>query len=245
MPKEDKAIATTAPRRKAVKSADAAADAKSKAAAKPKTATVEKDKAPAKKKPAAHAPAPAVTEAPAAHAGAAAPAAGTKAKRPILTASEQRMEENRPVAAKPAADAAPAPTDAPVPAEPVAVASAAPALDEQALAAQQLKDKVVVIKPPIIVKDLAARLGLKPYQIIHHLMEMNIFTSANQALEEETARKLCVKLGFTFEIEKREKGAGQVHAPVKIVEPPKPEPAAPSWRRGRRAASRSTWAPTP
>ena len=93
--------------------------------------------------------------------------------------------------------------------------------DEAALAAQHLKDKVVVIKPPIIVKDLAAKLGLKPYQIIHHLMEMNIFTSANQALEEEVARKLCAKLGFTFEIEKREKGAGLVHAPVKIVEPTK------------------------
>ena len=58
------------------------------------------------------------------------------------------------------------------------------------LAAQQLKDKIVVIRPPIIVKDLAAKLGLKPFQIIHHLMEMNIFTSSTQALEEEVARKL-------------------------------------------------------
>ena len=91
-----------------------------------------------------------------------------------------------------------------------------------------MQDKIVVIKPPIIVKDLAAKLGLKPYQIIHHLMEMNIFTSANQALEEDVARKLCAKLSFTFEIEKREKGAGQVHAPVKIVEPPKPAPVAAS-----------------
>ncbi len=110
-------------------------------------------------------------------------------------------------------------------------APAAPAVsagDEAALAAQQLKDKIVVIKPPIIVKDLAGKLGLKPYQIIHHLMEMNIFTGAAQALEEEVARKLTTKLGFTFEIEKREKGAGQVHAPVKIVEPPKPEPVAAS-----------------
>jgi translation initiation factor IF-2 len=147
-------------------------------------------------------------------------------KRPILTASEQRMMENKP------AGSAPTPAPAPVVTtpEPVAATPAKPAesfastVDDAALAAQQLKDKMVVIKPPIIVKDLAAKLGLKPYQIIHHLMEANIFTSANQALEEEVARKLCVKLGFTFEIEKREKGAGQVHAPVKIVEPPKPEP---------------------
>jgi len=32
-----------------------------------------------------------------------------------------------------------------------------------------------------------AKLGLKPFQIIHHLMEMNIFTGSTQALEEEVA----------------------------------------------------------
>ena len=154
------------------------------------------------------------------------------AKRPLLTASEARHADNAktpaPVAAPPVAE--PEPVPAPVPPAPVAVAKAVePTLvatvnEEAAMAAQQLRDKIVVIKPPIIVKDLAAKLGLKPYQIIHHLMEMNIFTSANQSVEEEVARKLCLKLGFAFEIEKREKGAGQVHAPVKIVEPPKPEP---------------------
>jgi len=154
-----------------------------------------------------------------------------KAKRQVLTASEQRMAENKP-ASTVSQTAAAAPTPAPAvstpssPAKPAEAPSNAP--DEAALAAQQLKDKIVVIKPPIIVKDLAAKLGLKPYQIIHHLMEMNIFTSANQALEEEVARKLSSKLGFTFEIEKREKGAGLVHAPVKIVETPKPAPVAAS-----------------
>jgi translation initiation factor IF-2 len=151
-------------------------------------------------------------------------------RRPILTASEQRMLENAPAGSPGtpvAAPVTPAVTNAPATSIQAAAKSAenfATTTDDAALAAQQLKDKTVVIKPPIIVKDLAGKLGLKPYQIIHHLMEMNIFTSANQALEEEVARKLCVKLGFTFEIEKREKGAGQVHAPVKIVEPPKPEP---------------------
>jgi len=165
-----------------------------------------------------------------------------KAKRQVLTASEQRMVENKPVGdagsvAKPEMakthDSAPAiPASSPAQGGKAAESASSPA-DEAALAAQQLHDKIVVIKPPIIVKDLAAKLGLKPYQIIHHLMEMNIFTSANQALEEEVARKLCVKLGFTFEIEKREKGAGLVHAPVKIVEPPKPEPVAASELQSR------------
>ncbi|HEV3271292.1 MAG TPA: translation initiation factor IF-2 [Candidatus Methylacidiphilales bacterium] len=159
-----------------------------------------------------------------------------KARRQVLTASEQGMAENKPagtasVAAhpKPAAALVPAPTPAPPAGSPgKPPESPSSVADEAALAAEQLRDKVVVIKPPILVKDLAAKLGLKPYQIIHHLMEMNIFTSANQAIEEEVARKLCAKLGFTFEIEKREKGAGLVHAPVKIVEPPKPAPVAAS-----------------
>jgi translation initiation factor IF-2 len=167
-----------------------------------------------------------------------APVSAPKAARPILTASERRMEENKDAASKPkVAAASPASTDAGAPAAsaaPAATAKAAPVdahagvVEDAALAAQQLKDKIVVIKPPIIVKELATKLGLKPYQIIHHLMEMNIFTSASQALEEEVARKLCAKVGFTFEIEKREKGAGQVHAPVKIVEPPKPAPVSAS-----------------
>ncbi len=154
-------------------------------------------------------------------------------RRPLLTASELRMMENKadapasqPEKVEAAPVVAPAASSTPTQAQSAAKSAEnfASTADDAALAAQQLKDKAVVIKPPIIVKDLAAKLGLKPYQIIHHLMEMNIFTSANQALEEDVARKLCVKLGFTFEIEKREKGAGQVHAPVKIVEPPKPEP---------------------
>jgi translation initiation factor IF-2 len=163
-----------------------------------------------------------------------------KAKRHILTASEQRMMENKGAGHSKPEPAAP--TSTPEAAASTAVTVPAPAAkpadkpvespaataDDAALAAQQLRDKIVVIKPPIIVKDLAAKLGLKPYQIIHHLMEMNIFTSANQSLEEEVARKLCAKIGFTFEIEKREKGAGLVHAPVKIIEPPKPAPVAAS-----------------
>ena len=234
--------ATPAPTKKAKASTG---ETKAKATKSPKSAKATEPSAPEAATPVAK------TEAPETLAAALAPAVeqpvptpAPKPKEPTLTASERRMAENRsaeetkketPSAApapaeKPAAPAASAATPAPAPAalragaaEPVAHGP-----EDAALAAQQLKDKIVVIRPPIIVKDLAAKLGLKPFQIIHHLMEMNIFTSSTQALEEEVARKLTTKLGFTFEIEKREKGAGQIHAPVKIVEPPKPEPAAAS-----------------
>ena len=168
-----------------------------------------------------------------------APAPTPRPRGPVLTASERRMQENKVEGAPPEPPAKPAPT--PAAAAPAAAEahakpvepSQAHAADDAAIAAQQLKDKLVVIKPPIIVKDLAGKLGMKPFQIIHHLMEMNIFTGPTQALEEEVARKLCVKLGFTFEIEKREKGAGQVHAPVKIIEVPKAAPVAASELQSR------------
>jgi translation initiation factor IF-2 len=229
--------ATPAPAKKAKASSG---ETKAKSAKSPKGAKATEPSAPEAAAPVAttEAPAaPAATPASPVEEPAPTPAPAPKAKEPTLTASERRMQENKSteVAKKPEAPVADAPAPAPdaKPAAPVASASPAPAKpvdaaahgpEDAALAAQQLKDKIVVIRPPIIVKDLAAKLGLKPFQIIHHLMEMNIFTSSTQALEEEVARKLTLKLGFTFEIEKREKGAGQVHAPVKIVEPPKPEP---------------------
>jgi translation initiation factor IF-2 len=242
MPKDVKtAPATRATKKAPAKPAAAAPKTSAKAG---KVAEVAAPDKTARKKPVAKAETEAIESAPVAPAKVAetpvaevAAPAEPKPRRSVLTASEQRMAENT-VEVKSSAPAASAtaPTTpasaskpaAPTPAAPtpaVPVAAAEPTIDETAVAAQQLAQKLVVIKPPIIVKDLAAKLGLKPYQIIHHLMEMNIFTSANQALEEEVARKLSVKLGFSFEIEKREKGAGQVHAPVKIVEPPKPEPA--------------------
>jgi translation initiation factor IF-2 len=227
--KKDEMNAAPTPAKKSVgKAAPAPTETKAKPAAKakaPAKPVAKKVEAPAK-------PAAAPVPAPVAKAAPAPVPAEKKAPRSVLTASERRMVENidvpaasTPTAGVPSVAAPVAVVAAPAPA-PAKIAETA--ASEADLAAQQLRDKIVVIKPPIIVKDLAAKLGLKPYQIIHHLMEMNIFTSANQSLEEETARKLTVKLGFSFEIEKREKGAGQVHAPVRIVEPPKPEPVAAS-----------------
>ena len=40
----------------------------------------------------------------------------------------------------------------------------------------------------------------------------------NQAIDEKIAQQLCAKYGFRFEVEKRERGGGVVHAPVKKVE---------------------------
>lgn len=80
-------------------------------------------------------------------------------------------------------------------------------------------DKILHIKPPIIVKDLALAMGLKPFQLIGDLMSMSIFANQNQSIEVDVASKLCEKHGWKFEKEKREKGAG-VHKEEKIIQPP-------------------------
>ncbi|MEM9444796.1 MAG: translation initiation factor IF-2 [Verrucomicrobiota bacterium] len=84
-------------------------------------------------------------------------------------------------------------------------------------------DKVVSMKPPIVVKDLAARIGLKPFQVVHQLMEMNVFATLNQTIEEDIATKICEKNGFEFALEKREKGAG-IHKVEEVIEEPPPPP---------------------
>ena len=65
--------------------------------------------------------------------------------------------------------------------------------------------------------------SLKPFQLIHELMEMNVFATLNQTLEEAVAKKICEKRGFIFMAEKRKEGGG-VHKVAPVVEPPKAKP---------------------
>jgi translation initiation factor IF-2 len=76
----------------------------------------------------------------------------------------------------------------------------------------------ITVKPPIVVRELADQLKKKPFQLIADLMELNVFANVNQAIDEAVAQRLCAKYGFVFEVEKRERGGGVVHAPVRKVE---------------------------
>ncbi|MBV8328882.1 MAG: translation initiation factor IF-2, partial [Verrucomicrobia bacterium] len=84
------------------------------------------------------------------------------------------------------------------------------------------EEKIVHIKPPNIVRELAQQIGLKPFRLIHDLMEMNIFAAINHTIEPDIAATICKKHGYTFEVEKREKGAGVHSRPVVVEEPPPP-----------------------
>ena len=78
--------------------------------------------------------------------------------------------------------------------------------------------EIITLKPPIIVRDLAAQLKRRPFQLIADLIELKEMANVNQAINETVAQKLCAKYGFRFEVEKRRRDAGQVHAPDRKVE---------------------------
>ncbi len=86
---------------------------------------------------------------------------------------------------------------------------------------EETDSNIIHIKPPIIVKDLAERMGLKPFHLIKDLIELDVFADTNKSIEPEIAAKLCDKHGFVFEKERRAKGAG-VHKVEEVIEEPAP-----------------------
>jgi len=80
-------------------------------------------------------------------------------------------------------------------------------------------DKIICIKPPIVVSDLADMMGLKGFELMKDLIALEVFVAPNQAIEPEIAEKVCEIHGFTFEREKREKGGG-VHKKEEVIEAP-------------------------
>ncbi len=88
---------------------------------------------------------------------------------------------------------------------------------------EDVDEKIIHIKPPIVVKDLADMMGLKLFKIMKDLMELEVFVNQNHSIEPEIAAQICEKHGFVFEQEKREKGAG-VHKVEEVIEEPEIAP---------------------
>ncbi len=79
--------------------------------------------------------------------------------------------------------------------------------------------RLIIIKPPILVSELASRLGLKPYSIMADLIKLGVFPGPNQPIDPEIAAKVCDLHGFIFEREKRDKTKG-VHLVVEVIKEP-------------------------
>jgi translation initiation factor IF-2 len=114
-----------------------------------------------------------------------------------------------------------APPKKPEPRQPTKTDGAA-AVETAAPEAEAPAQNVIHIKPPIIVKQLAAELGLKPHQLIAELMNFNIFANINQTVEPDIASKIAESHGFVLEKERREKGGGVHKVEQVVVAPPPP-----------------------
>ena len=86
-----------------------------------------------------------------------------------------------------------------VPSPPVSSQKDDPADEESGV----VEGNLIIVKPPIVVRDFAGFIGLKPFQLISELMEMGIFASMNQAIEEDVARRVAKVKGFELEIKHR------------------------------------------
>jgi translation initiation factor IF-2 len=86
-----------------------------------------------------------------------------------------------------------------VPSPPVSSQKDDPADEESGV----VEGNLIIVKPPIVVRDFAGFIGLKPFQLISELMEMGIFASMNQAIEEDVARRIAKVKGFELEIKHR------------------------------------------
>ena len=159
-------------------------------------------------------------------------AAPAKKPRAVKTAAPKDPAEKAPKKAPAKEKAAKAevvtpthPAPAPAPSAEKPAPAPAPTVAALDVSPEEIIDesKVIQMKPPIQVRDLATRLNLKPFQLIHELMEMNVFATLNQNIEEAVAKKICEKRGFVFLAEKRKEGGG-VHKVAPVVEPPKAKP---------------------
>ena len=104
-----------------------------------------------------------------------------------------------------------APAPAPKPVESAPAPTADPAIEDGG--------KVMNIKAPISVADLATQMGMKPFKLIAELLPMGVFANPSTTLDSDQVAALCEKHGFTYERVRREKGAG-VKAPVEEIKEP-------------------------
>lgn len=75
--------------------------------------------------------------------------------------------------------------------------------------------KTINIKPPIVVRDFATALGLKPFRLISELNQAGGFASMNSNIDEAIAIKVAEKHGFVLEIKHRGDPVAQQQAQKK------------------------------
>ena len=124
------------------------------------------------------------------------------APAPSATAPKPQAAATTPVAAAPK----------PIPAEPAGPTAQVPPAATAEPAQPAASSKVIHLKGPIVVKELATIMGVRPNQLIAELMRINVLASINERIEIKDAARVAEKHGFVVEREKK----------VELKPPPKP-----------------------
>lgn len=156
------------------------------------------------------------------------PSSAQIASTPISTSTPPKAPS--PTPATSTLPAAPTPTGPPKP------PSASKAVDaDEAPVAESAEDpdtptaeagalKKIHVKPPIVVRDFAGEIGLKPFKLISELMEMGIFASMNQTIEESVAVQVAGRHGCELEIHHRGEQAEKGGSKPKVEKPDDDDP---------------------
>ncbi len=95
----------------------------------------------------------------------------------------------------------------PAPAAATPTPAPAPATDDRPVVSPD--KKLIILKGPVVVRDLAEILGVRPNQLIAELMRLNVLASINEQIDFKDAGRIAEKHGYSVEREKK-------------PEPPKP-----------------------
>ena len=115
-----------------------------------------------------------------------APRAAPAATPPVPPAANRPPVPAGPPVPPPAGPPKPPVTTPPIPAPQAADAASESAAETEAQPSVELQ--TIHLKPPIVVRDFAGEIGLKPFKLISELMEMGIFASMNQTIEKVQLR---------------------------------------------------------
>ncbi|HZZ59492.1 MAG TPA: translation initiation factor IF-2 [Opitutaceae bacterium] len=141
----------------------------------------------------------------------AAPASAPAARPSVSAPARIEAPPPAPAPVQPKAAASPPPLPVSAPRPPPARPPAAPAAPVSTVTVEG-DVKIIHFKPPVIVRDFAIALGLKPFQLISELLQMGHFASITQSLEEGVAGKIAEKHGFLLEVKHRGDVAAQQQA---------------------------------
>ncbi len=175
--------------------------------------TVAKVAAPPRPSPVARAPSPPPRPVTPQRSAPPMPSPAVVAKAPAAPAARPAPAPAAPPAEAPKPAAAPPPLPVRAPSFPRPL----PAMSPSSAPVVTIRGdvKIIHLKPPVIVRDFAVALSLKPFKLISELNQLVGFASMNSTIDEAVAQKVAEKYGFVLDIKHRGDVATQQQAKEK------------------------------